>query len=140
MVFRISEKLPSSSAAPEKNESIGNSNPIQKTCSYQFITSTDIGSKPVVSIHTAVSQGGDLTILPDVPCSPISPNLNVLVVQENTESTSTLHMFEFSPSPPQSLCSSPFSDVTIGSIRSATLTPQRLSVVSSSSDYIPLKN
>ena len=83
-------------------------------------------------------------MLSSAPPTPLSSVINVLVLEGANESgQSKVHMFELCLSLPHSLRSTPTSDITImssSSIRSSSLTPRRLSVVSSSLDYVPLKN
>ena len=134
MVFNITEKLTQSSELTTNSP---------KNYEYKYITSTYIGPHPIIKIYTNSldERPSDLS-----STTPLFLSITqVLIVQSGGEKTSgQIHLMEYSHSPPHSLRSSPTlsvcSDSTVGSLRNTSLTPRRLSVISSTMDYIPLKN
>lgn len=140
MVFQIKEKYSSLE---------GDSNPKPSTSKheYKFISSTHVGPHPIACIQaTTTHSNRSLNVLSSTPSPNPSSVVNIFVLERPTDlvcDKSRAHIYELCLTPPHSVRSSPLSDITIlsaSSLRNNSLTPRRLSVISSTIDFLPLQN
>lgn len=123
-----------------------NSSGLKHEYTYTYISSTHVGPHPITDIQTTTTHGSRCSnVLSSTPSPRPSSVVNIFVLESSRDPCvkSRAYVFELCLTPPHSVRSSPMSDITVSSVsslRNNSLTPRKLSVFSSTSDFLPLKS